>query len=772
MLEDIRINQTATYHGPPQVMTGLRPVNFIFGTNGSGKTTISRVIADPAAHPSCEVAWKKDRPLLTLVYNSDFTTRNYGARLRGVFTLGDTSAKAIAEVETARKAVEDLQGEITTLAGVLGRDDTVGRRAERAMLRTRFETECWEIKAEHDAHFAGAFEGIRTSKAKFCDRVLVEAARSTTPLYSVDELKTRATVVFGDIAAPMTSLITPDENGLLELETDPILAKKVVGKEDIDVAGLIKRLGNSDWVRQGLAYAQSEAPCPFCQKPLDDALHSQLTEFFDEAYDADIAAIARVEAAYQDRSTRLLASAQTALDTPCTYVDRNALAALVDRLAAHIALNLRHLERKRKEPSTPVALDPIAEAYTAVRAAVDTANVQIARHNALIANIKTERATLTNEIWRRLIEDRKASILAYSTAKGRHDAAIESMGKALEGKQDKLSQAMSVLAALEKGVTSVKPTVTAINATLTSFGFTSFKLNTAGDKEEFYEIVRGDGTDARDTLSEGERCFVTFLYFYHLVQGATTASGVTTDRIVVIDDPVSSLDSDVLFIVSALIKRLLAEATDGKGRIKQVFVLTHNIYFHKEVTFDTKRSQRDALKSETFWTVRKVGDLSTLQRHETNPIRTGYELLWEEVRDPSRSLLTIQNVLRRILEHYFTILGGVDRDDIVGKFQGKDQMICGSLFSWINDGSHNFADDLYVAADSATVDRYLAVFKAIFYRSEHGAHYRMMMKLPPDTAEQDAHHASEQTEAVELMAEAGLPAADGHEPDMPPAPAL
>lgn len=63
---------------------------------------------------------------------------------------------------------------------------------------------------------------------------------------------------------------------------------------------------------------------------------------------------------------------------------------------------------------------------------------------------------------------------------------------------------MSVLAALEKGVTSVKPTVTAINATLTSFGFTSFKLNTAGDKEEFYEIVRGDGTDARDTLSEGE----------------------------------------------------------------------------------------------------------------------------------------------------------------------------------------------------------------------------------------------------------------------------
>ncbi|MFS0722064.1 AAA family ATPase [Brevundimonas phoenicis] len=771
MLEEIRIEDTATYRGPPQVMAGLRPVNFVFGTNGSGKTTLSRVVADPAAFPSCGVAWKKAQALPALVYNSDFTSRNYGARLKGVFTLGDTSAKALEDVEAARKTVENLQGEITSLSGLIGHDDTAGRRAERAGLRTKFEAECWEIKAAHDAHFAGAFEGIRSSKVKFCDRVLTEAAVSTTQLHSVDALKARAAVVYADVAAPMAPLAILEADDLLDLEADPILTKKIVGKEDIDVASLIKRLGNSDWVRQGLVYAESDAPCPFCQKPLEASLHHQLTDFFDAAYDADIAAITRVEAAYQDRGARLLASARAAADTPCSYVDQPSLAALVERLAAQIALNHGHLERKRKEPSTPVALEPVAEAYKAVRAVVDAANVEIARHNTLIANIKTERATLTREIWRRLVEDRKASITAYSTDSGGLDRAIESMGKALEDKREKLGQAMTVLANLEKGVTSVKPTVNAINATLASFGFTSFRLKTAGDKEEFYEIVRGDGADARETLSEGERCFVTFLYFYHLTQGGTTASGVTHDRIVVIDDPVSSLDSDVLFIVSALIKRLLAEATGGKGRIKQVFILTHNIYFHKEVTFDAKRSQRDALKSETFWTVRKVGELSTLQGHETNPIRTGYELLWEEVRSPSRSQLTIQNVLRRILEHYFTILGGVDRDDIIAKFQGKDQMVCGSLFSWINDGSHNFADDLYVAADGATADRYLAVFKAIFDRSGHDAHYRMMMKLPHDTPEEVVADVAGQAEAAELMAGAGLAAADGQEPDMPPAPA-
>lgn len=776
MLEEVRIDDVATYRGLPQTLGGLRPVNFVFGTNGSGKTTISRVIANPEAFPSCGVTWRKAQALQHLVYNSDFATQNYVARLKGIFTLGDTTAKALADVEAARKKVEDLGGDIATLQERLGHEDEGGGcRAERAALRAKFEVECWTIKAKYDADFAGAFEGVRTSKVKFCDRVILEAAIRATPLLDVEALKTRATVVFAEGAVSMVPLAEIDADPLVALEADPVLVKRVVGKQDIDVAGLIKRLGNSDWVRQGLNFAEADAPCPFCQKPLEDVLYRQLTDFFDEAYDADIASIGRLEAAYRDTGDRILATAETALASRNRYIEGDGLRLLVDRLAAQIALNNRLIEGKRKEPSTPVALEPVSEALEAVRTAIAAANAEIATHNALVANLKAERTTLTSQIWRRLTEDRKATIDAYSAGKGRLDNTIASMAKALDGKQQSLVEARGKLGELEKGVTSVQPTVTEINATLSSFGFTSFRLRSAGDKDQFYEIVRGDGADARETLSEGERCFVTFLYFYHLVQGSTTASGVTADRIVVIDDPVSSLDSDVLFIVSALIKRLLAEACAGTGRVKQVFVLTHNIYFHKEVTFDAKRSQRTALKTETFWTVRKVGDDSRIQGHETNPIRTGYELLWEEVRDPARSLLTVQNVLRRILEHYFTILGGVDKEHIAGLFEGRDQQVCASLLSWINDGSHNFADDLYVAADGATAERYLAVFKAIFDRSGHDAHYRMMMKIEGHVSTPTAPAANlvadqPLDEAIEMMAGVGIAAADGQEPDILPAP--
>jgi wobble nucleotide-excising tRNase len=52
------------------------------------------------------------------------------------------------------------------------------------------------------------------------------------------------------------------------------------------------------------------------------------------------------------------------------------------------------------------------------------------------------------------------------------------------------------------------------------------------------------------------------------------------------------------------------------------------------------------------------------QRCESKEPKTAYEMLWAEVRNPQRAKDTIRNILRRILESYFTIFGGVDRDDI------------------------------------------------------------------------------------------------------------
>ena len=46
MIESMTIFGAATFGPVPEVLNGLSQFNYLFGSNGTGKTTVSRVIAD------------------------------------------------------------------------------------------------------------------------------------------------------------------------------------------------------------------------------------------------------------------------------------------------------------------------------------------------------------------------------------------------------------------------------------------------------------------------------------------------------------------------------------------------------------------------------------------------------------------------------------------------------------------------------------------------------------------------------------------------------
>lgn len=256
------------------------------------------------------------------------------------------------------------------------------------------------------------------------------------------------------------------------------------------------------------------------------------------------------------------------------------------------------------------------------------------------------------------------------------------------------------------------------------FGFKGFSLALAPEKGH-YKIVRNDGSDAKETLSEGEYNFITFLYFYHKLNGSTEATGITREKIVVIDDPVSSLDSSVLLIISTLIRELINKCKESKGGILQLFVLTHIIYFHKEITFIPGRDQERP--KENFYIIKKIDNISSFQLYKNNPITTTYELLWKEIRQPNPA--TFLNSMRRILEYYFNTIGGYDYEKMINKLTGEDLLIGKTLVSWINDGSHFISDDLFVQLDDANMNHYSIVFKKIFENLKHISHYNKMMGI-------------------------------------------
>jgi wobble nucleotide-excising tRNase len=728
MIESIELASAATYAPTPETLSALRKLNFIFGTNGVGKTTISRVIHSPTAFGSCRVNWARGVVLETLVYNRDFVARNFtaSARVKGIFTLGEKDADNDRAIEEKKKVIEALGAEITRLSDTLhGPDKTSGKKGELTALETALVEACWKQKVAHDAVFKTAFDGVRASKDSFKDKVLAQQKSNTFDAATLEDLTAKAKTIYG--RQPTMENVAPSVNAaaLFELEEADILEKKVLGKQDVDIAAMIKRLGNSDWIKQGLPfYAVNNSHCPFCQQKILDGFEEGIAEYFDESFTNDTAAIAELLTDHASESLRLQTQLQAIADSTCKFLDKEKLTIVRSAIEAKLSANTVLLERKKAEPSQSVELQSTRELIEEVAQLVAEANSEVDKHNALVSNFAQEKQKLTAQVWKYIVAVAlKDDLTDFASKSAGVKRAIDSLTEQVKRKTEDKAKVEKELKALEKNATSILPTIAAINALLKSFGFHSFTLDQA--EGTHYKLVRANGENAQETLSEGEKSFVTFLYFYHLLKGSESDSGISSDRVVVFDDPVSSLDADILFIVSSLIKAVFEEVRAG-GQVKQVFVLTHNVYFHKEVTFNPDRRGK-AMNEETFWVVRKTPEGSRLEAQPDNPIKTSYELLWAELRREPKNSFTIQNTLRRIVENYFKIFGGIDPKTICEKFEGRERLICNSLFSWVNDGSHYVMDDLFVSLEPGAIDAYLAVFEQVFVKMGHEPHYKMMM---------------------------------------------
>lgn len=771
MIESIRLANIASYTSPVTI-DRLKEINYFYGANGAGKTSIGKLIGDPSVSNSSQVHWVKGLALETLVYNNDFIEKNYTSvpSLKGVFTLGETQKAQLDQIAALKKDISALGDGRDRYQDNLGRtDEKGGKLAELTLIEAAFKDKCWAQKRKYDDVFAGAFSGLRNNSDHFKARVISEHSSNKSDFVENTILTEKAKLLYGNAPAPLDKIPLLNAVALIQLEKEPILKKKVLGKSDVDIASMIAKLNNSDWVRQGVVYFKENAgDCPFCQQKTSQSFEKSLSEYFDESFEKDTAAIEILHNSYRVGAESLKQQIDRLAALESEFINKPTLEANLGLLNSIITINLQRIGNKKSEPSSEVELDSIIQVAQDITEIISSANSKIDDQNGVVANFKSEQAKLTGQVWRYILDAELKEVIAdYEKNKAALIKAIAGLSAQIEKANVSILEKDKELKELESKTTSIQPTVNAINKLLTGFGFKGFSLalTTTGDS---YRLLRADGTDAKATLSEGEKTFVTFLYFYHLLKGSPTTTGMTADRVVVIDDPVSSLDSDILFIVASLIKKIFTEIRNGNGYIKQIFILTHNVYFHKEITFHHKRNAKgNAMADESFWIVRKPAQNSKIEHYTNNPIKTSYELLWAELRKPDPQNLTIQNTLRRILENYFKILGGIDLQDLWEHFECEEAVHCKSLISWVNDGSHFAHDDLYVVIEEPMVDSYLKVFFKIFKQTKHMPHYQMMMgeqyvDLDPDVVEAEAGGEAEYADQIDP--------APLQEPEKPPEP--
>ena len=728
MIESIRIENVPYFSESAEELSGLSKVNFLYGPNGSGKTTISRLIATADRVPSCAVKWENDRPLQTFVYNSDFVKKNFSQeKIKGIFTLGKDDIGIREKIEKIREDIAALDETVSYLKKALeGENGDGGKEEERKNLESDFEETCWRQKTKHDEYFKPVFTGYMGARSDFKDKVLEESKSNAAEPKSFDYLRRKAEDIFGDDLSEIDPISPIGKAAILRHEKNPVLGKKIIGREDVDIGAMILRLGNSDWVKAGRDYFEknNDEACPFCQQKTPKAFAESLNEYFDETFEKDMAALGGLADSYETDSEEIREQILSIMKTGPGFLDVEAMETKKAALGQILEGNAKRIEEKKDRPSLEAALETVADVIAGMEGLIEGANTNITEHNKSVRNIDQERKKLTGQAWKYIVEDElKDSISSYKRNRDKLTEDIKEIKGKICSRREEIEEKNRQVNNLEKERTGIRHTVEEINSILSSVGFKSFSLAQAGEGD-FYRVVRNGGADAKETLSEGEERFVTFLYFYHLLKGSLSGGGAAPDCVVVFDDPVSSLDGEILFVISSLIKRVFEEIRKGEGNIKQAFVLTHNVYFHREVTYA-------AGKSPTFWMVRKHGANQKLKKSGDNPIKTSYELLWAGVRDSESSPPgTIQNTMRRILEHYFKILGGMDKYKFCEEFEGEKKTVCNSLLSWVNAGSHHVVDDLHMSTNDSD-DLYRKVFREIFEKSGHIAHYDMMMDNPP-----------------------------------------
>jgi wobble nucleotide-excising tRNase len=721
MIESITIKDVASYGSDAAALNDLKDCNYIFGPNGSGKTTIGRIINNPSQFASCTVSWKGGMPLLPFVYNQDFINANYQASdgLPGVFTLGENNIEIQQQIDSKKIEQNSIRNRINQL-----KESLEEKKANLSKLNSDSQEAFWKVYAANGDDFSDAFLGLKNNKQKMFDRAVQAFGNTTADVFTKQQLIERAATVYGPAKAPQTLLPLFAAPAKIADDDKHLLASIVVGRNDIDIAGLITSLNNSDWVREGRGFHQNNI-CPFCQQRTNAKLKESLDAYFDENYTKKLSRLDQLKQIATKEIESFNDTASKIKGATHQVKNRELLLSEMERFRLSLDENLRLINLKISEPSQSISTKSNEEIFTSLKSLIVEENVRIETHNQLASNHKGESQKLTNAVWRHL-----ANVEAHALLQNHIDQS-KNLSSGIAGIESKIKEELNKemilskeIKDLEKTTTSLEPAKNEINAILASFGFSGFSIS-LDDSEKHYRLIRSSGEDAKDTLSEGEKSFVTFLYFYHLIKGSHSESGTVQDRVVVIDDPVSSLDSEVLFVVASLIREL-AQQTEKKPNsnpIRQIIILTHNLYFFKEVSFERNQGKSRA----GYWTVRKPNAISQIAAHKTNPVKSSYQLLWNEVAKNDRLNHLVQNVMRRIIEHYFTYLGSSKMDDLPLKFDGVDRIMCKSLLGWANDGSHSIEDDLHLSSEDEKAEAYLRIFKQIFEKTNNLAHYEMMM---------------------------------------------
>ncbi|ODS33595.1 MAG: hypothetical protein SCARUB_01258 [Candidatus Scalindua rubra] len=556
----------------------FKKYNLIYGWNGSGKTSFSRVLRSfelgenyythPERVPEFEFKLKNggsiDQNDLTAfsnirVFNKDFIDDSvFGTGgPKPIFFLGKESKEDKEKITKIESGLQGLKKDKDSKNALLEKSKTSGDKllSEKARDIKNLLTTAKSDKYRN--YERPKLEEIISNKSK-------ELENPDNFKLDKDRLATLQKAIQQTIKPTINPLTMPnfDISDILT-EVKEIL-QKTATSQIIEALKSDETLGK--WVEHGLSIHKERelSTCAFCNQTIPQNRLSDLENHFNQDYQNLIEGVRLLKEKCSTRKVAInfIDASNFYEDLSSEYLNKkkgadDLIKAYNQRLDSIISI----LEQKEQKPFSQPNLEdfaPIDETHFREIGQI------ISRHNKKSENFESQ------------VDENKHALEMHYIAEF-IDTYNELLGeiKTLESDHSGLTQTITEneqeIRGLKENLISHHIPAQQINKDLEQFlGRSDIQL-TATDEQEGYQITR-NGEVAKD-LSEGEKTALAIVYFLTKIneEGFDLKNGV-----IVIDDPVSSLDSSAIFQAFGFIKESIKDAG-------QIFILTHHFDFFRQV---------------------------------------------------------------------------------------------------------------------------------------------------------------------------------------------
>lgn len=723
MISKIVLNGVASYK-KEAVLDTDKKVNLLYGLNGTGKSTFSEFLYDQtgARFSQCSIEGLEENDTV-LVYNQKFVQDTFyePEGIHGIFTLSKGNADAQKVIDTTSAEVKKL----TEQKRKIEEKKTKNEQKHLGEIE-EYKKQVWKIKTEYtggDRVLEFCLDGLKGNKDTLFKHIISLEKPEGELDYSVDDLKKEAQQLQGE--AQSRQLLSKVLINVEDIEQSELLSKVIVGNKNSSVASLIETLGNSDWVNTGIKYVHIDGEkgvCPFCQqKTITQNFLEQINAYFDESYNRDKSQIEQMISRYDAEIKKATDFFNAIKDDSFLEKNKAEIESLSANLISVLEHNLNTLREKAKTPGIQVSLQPINEIIESINSIIKNANNEITLYNQRIADIKGSKSKIRDSFWCLMRKEYNSVIELYAANEKAYEQSVKNAQKELQTKTSEINTNTALIEENRKKTVNIDEAVENIKNGLIDIGITDFTIEKYSEEEALYRLKREDlDEDVFKTLSEGEKMVISFLYFIELCKGESTAEKASNKKIVVIDDPISSLSHIYVFNIGRLIHNEFLRTK----KYDQLFILTHSLYFFYELTNTNHKERKETQK---LFRICKNTESSYFEDMKYEDIQNDYQAYWHIIKDEKQSPALIANCMRNVMEYFFNF---VEKQDFAQVFQRPElqENRYMAFNRYMNRESHSKGQNIFDIKEF-NYDSFREAFKKVFETEGYIDHYNKMIGL-------------------------------------------